>query len=65
MTSKNKHGGAREGAGRKKGSHNAGERKDKRVVLVCTQTEYDTIKEKASAQGKTVTKFLLDLALDR
>ncbi|MBQ5998037.1 MAG: hypothetical protein IJJ70_07690 [Treponema sp.] len=59
----NKHGGVREGAGRPKGALKEGEHKDKRIVIVCTPTEYDTIKHKAGEQGKTVTKYLLDLGL--
>lgn len=63
--SENNHGGARAGAGRKKGGTNKGEKRDKRIVIVCTESEYNQIKLSAEKARKTVTKLLLDIALSQ
>lgn len=67
------HGGAREGAGRKAGWKERGEaggRKPTGVKRVsfsvsCQPEELEAVKAAAARSGKTVSRFLLDLALGR
>ena len=63
-TKANGHGGARAGAGRKKGGTNAGEHKDVRIVLCCTKDQAKELKEKAAATGKSVSAYIISLIFD-
>lgn len=53
-------GGARQGAGRKKGTLNKGEHKTGRIVITCLESEETEIKQLAKNQGKTTTSFILE-----
>lgn len=57
-------GGKRVGAGRPVGSTGSykspEEKKDGRIVVVCTEDEMNQIKELAKASGKTVSRFIVD-----
>lgn len=55
----NGHGGARAGAGRKKGGTNSGERKNERVVLCCTKEQAEILKQQAASAGLTVSSYIL------
>lgn len=55
-------GGAREGAGRPKGSGKGLKRVS--FSVSCQPEELEKIKELAKASGKTTSRFLIDLALD-
>ena len=57
----NTHGGKRAGAGRPKGTVNAGEHKTGRIVISCLESEVELIKNLAKKQNKTVSAFLIDL----
>ena len=63
MTENKSWGGKRAGAGRPvgtKGPNKAPEdKKDKRIVLVCTEEQNNKIKSMAKAQGLTVSAFIL------
>lgn len=63
---KSTHGGARAGAGRKKGSTtgNTGY-KTGRIVISCLESDAEMIKTLASEEGKTVSQFLIDLVKNR
>lgn len=60
-------GGKREEAGRpvgSKGPTKAPElKKDSRIVVACTLSEANALKEKAKAQGKTVSRFIIETIL--
>ena len=58
------HGGARAGAGRKKGSttNNTGY-KSGRIVISCLESEEMAIKQKAKEQNKTVSRLIIDSVL--
>ncbi|MDD5789202.1 MAG: hypothetical protein PUE30_01545 [Spirochaetia bacterium] len=58
-------GGARAGAGRKKGGTNKGEHKTGRIVISCLESEAEMIKTLASEEGKNVSQFLIDLVKNR
>ncbi len=53
-------GGARDGAGRKKGSLGKGEKHTGRLVIVCLESEEAEIKRLAKQEGKNVSRFVLD-----
>lgn len=55
------HGGARVGAGRKKGSTNKGEHKTGRIVISCFESEVTLIKNLAEKENKNVSQYLIDL----
>lgn len=58
------HGGARAGAGRKKGSTtNSTGYKNGRIVISCLKTEELAIKQKAKEQNKTVSRLIIDSVL--
>lgn len=62
-------GGKREGAGRPKGAY-AGDAPGRKTIykvhsVYCNPDEYELIKEKAAAAGKTASRYLIDLALDK
>ncbi|WP_288583630.1 hypothetical protein [uncultured Treponema sp.] len=63
---KSTHGGARAGAGRKKGSttNNTGY-KTGRIVISCLESEEALIKQMAKEQNKTVSQFIIDLVKNR
>lgn len=61
---KNNHGGARIGAGRKKGTLNSGEHKTGRIVISCTKNEETLIKELAEKMNITVSKLVIDKVLN-
>ena len=56
----NTHGGARPGAGRKR--HDT-EPRNKTIAISGTETEIETIRQKAKSSGKTTSRFLIELAL--
>ena len=58
-----KHGGARPGAGRKKGGKNKGEHHTGRIVISCLESEEAKIKELAAAEGKSLSKFIIERVL--
>lgn len=64
MENKIQHGGARIGAGRKKGSttNNTGY-KSGRIVISCLESEEMAIKQKAKEQNKTVSRLIIDSVL--
>lgn len=59
---KNTHGGARAGAGRKRQDTEA---RNKTMAISGTETEIETIRQKAKASGKTTSRFLIELALEK
>lgn len=60
-------GGRRAGAGRPVGTggpiKSPEERKDKRIVLVCTEEQHSRIKALATEQGLTVSAYILKTVL--
>lgn len=63
---KSTHGGARAGAGRKKGSTtNSTGYKTGRIVISCLESEEALIKQMAKEQGKTVSRLIIDLVKNR
>lgn len=60
---KNKRGGARPGAGRPAGSV-TGKPGRKQVQISMQPEEFEKIKELAELQGKNVSRFLIDCALN-
>lgn len=56
-------GGARAGAGRKKGTKLDINHRTARIVLSCTDEEAAKIKELAKQSGKNVTRFIIDAVL--
>lgn len=64
MEDKIQHGGARAGAGRKKGSttNNTGY-KSGRIVVSCLESEEKAIKQIAKEQNKTVSRLIIDSVL--
>lgn len=60
-----KAGGARPGAGRKKGSFIGDAPKTGRIVIACTKDEELRIKEHARESGKSVSRFIVDEILSR
>lgn len=58
---KNTHGGAREGAGRKRKGDEA---RRKTMAISGTPTEIETIRQLAKESGKTTSRFLIELALE-
>ena len=59
---KNTHGGARPGAGRKRKDT---EPRNKTIAIAGTKTELETIRQKAKLSGKTTSRFLIELALEK
>lgn len=60
----NTRGGKRRGAGRKKGSTTGGTGyKTGRIVISCLESEEAEIRCQAAANGKTVSRYLVELAL--
>lgn len=55
-------GGARPGAGRKSKGENA---KRKTISISGTPAEIDELKQKAAEAGKTTSRFLIELALEK
>lgn len=53
-------GGKRDGAGRKKSGDPV-----KKFSLSAKQSEYDAVKKMADEQGKSLSRLLIDLALDK
>ena len=64
MEKTTQHGGARAGAGRKKGSttSNTGY-KNGRIVISCLESEEMAIRQKAKEQNKTVSRLIIDSVL--
>ena len=58
----NTHGGARPGSGPKR--HDT-EARNKTMAISGTPTEIETIRQKAKASGKTTSRFLIELALEK
>ena len=58
-------GGARAGAGRKKGGHNAGSaaRSTGRIVVSCLESEEARIREMARERGMSISRFVLSAVL--
>lgn len=56
------HGGARAGAGRKRQDTEA---RSKTMAISGTETEIETIRQLAKASGKTTSRFLVELALEK
>ena len=59
---KNTHGGARAGAGRKRQGTEA---RRSMMSIAGTNTELETIRQLAKESGKTTSRFLIELALER
>lgn len=59
---KNTHGGARPGAGRKRQDTEA---RRSTMAISGTETELETIRHLAKESGKTTSRFLIELALER
>lgn len=58
-------GGARPGAGRKKGTLNKGEHKTGRLVISCLESEEAEIRALAEQAGKNVSRFIVDTLLGK
>lgn len=58
-----KHGGKREGAGRPKGTTKENKKVYKTFSVSCLEHELALIKNNAEKQGKTPSRYLVDLAL--
>ncbi|MDY2843494.1 hypothetical protein [Treponema sp.] len=58
-----KHGGKREGAGRPKGTTKENKKVYKTFSVSCLEHELALIKSNAEKQGKTPSRYLVDLAL--
>ena len=58
-----RHGGKREGAGRPKGSTKENKKVYKTFSVSCLEHELELIKSNAEKQGKTPSRYLVDLAL--
>ncbi|WP_308687473.1 hypothetical protein [uncultured Treponema sp.] len=64
MESKIQHGGARTGAGRKKGSTtNSTGYKTGRIVISCLESEEKAIRQIAKEQGKTISRLVIESIL--
>lgn len=64
MADSRNHGGARAGAGRKKGSTtNSTGYKTGRIVISCLESEEEAVRRKAREQGKTVSRLVIDSVL--
>lgn len=57
------HGGKREGAGRPKGSVKKNKKIYKTFSVSCLEEEYFSIKQNAEKNKKTISRYLIDLAL--
>lgn len=57
-------GGARAGAGRKKGSVKGENYASARIVLCCTPEEAEKIKSLAKESGKNVSRFIVERVLE-
>lgn len=62
QTQKNTHGGARPGSGRKRKDTEA---RRATMAISGTKTELETIRQKAKASGKTTSRFLIEMALEK
>lgn len=58
-------GGARPGAGRKKGTLNKGEHKTGRLVISCLESEEADIRALAEQSGKSVSRYIVDTLLKK
>lgn len=58
------HGGKRAGAGRPKGSTKEIKKVYKTFSVSCLDSEYEELKAKAELEGKTISRYLIDLALN-
>lgn len=58
-----RHGGRREGAGRPKGTTKENRKVYKTFSVSCLENELALIKSNAEKQGKTPSRYLIDLAL--
>lgn len=59
-----KHGGKREGAGRPKGTTKENKKVYKTFSVSCLENELAQIKSNAEKQNKTLSRYLVDLALE-
>lgn len=59
-----KHGGKREGAGRPKGTTKKNKKVYKTFSVSCLENELAQIKSNAEKQNKTLSRYLVDLALE-
>lgn len=59
------HGGKREGAGRPKGTTKAEHKKYKNITVSLLPEDYETIKNLAEKENKTISKFLVGLAIKK
>lgn len=59
-----KHGGKREGAGRPKGTTKENKKVYKTFSVSCLENELAQIKINAEKQNKTLSRYLVDLALE-
>lgn len=59
-----KHGGKREGAGRPKGTTKENKKVYKTFSVSCLKNELALIKSNAEKQNKTLSRYLVDLALE-
>ena len=57
------HGGKRDGAGRPKGSVKENKKIYKTFSVSCLEEEYFSIKQNAEKNKKTISRYLIDLAL--
>lgn len=60
-------GGSRKGAGRKTGTtlNGDGVYRSARIMVTCTEEEASKIKALAKANGKSASRFIVDLALNQ
>ena len=63
MTEEVKHGGARAGAGRKKGSFTGKAPKTGRFTVACTPEEEEKIRALAAESGKSLSRYIVDQIL--
>ena len=59
------HGGKREGAGRPKGTTKTEHKKYKNITVSVLEADYEIIKKLAEKENKTISRFLVGLALEK
>lgn len=64
MPNSTNHGGKRAGAGRPKGSTTENKKVYKTFSVSCLDSEYETVKAKAESKGKTISRYLIEMALN-
>lgn len=58
------HGGKREGAGRPKGTTKENRKTYKTFSVSCLDEDFALIKQQAESCGKTISKYLIELAMN-